>query len=124
MTVQRDDAFMLLLGALIQNAGQVQAVAGCTLRRGLATIDVHGLSNRDNLLCELDDLKGAIQRIERALLPVAKPVHAGRVTYQMSCPCGFTWETQIGRICPECDAPRAWVDGTVLDPPKGAGNGR
>lgn len=66
---ERDDTTVMLLGSLVESAGLVQAASGCALRWGLAGFDAHGVSNRDNLLRELDDMKSAIKRLEKVLLP-------------------------------------------------------
>lgn len=69
MTTQRDEALMTLLGSLVESAGLVQAATGCVMRWGLTATDARGSSNRDNLLRELDDMKGSIKRLEKVLLP-------------------------------------------------------
>lgn len=67
--VERDETVVLLLGSLVESAGLVQAATGCVLRWGLSATSPQGESHRDELLRELDDMKGAIARLEKVLLP-------------------------------------------------------
>lgn len=67
--IRQNEALLLLLGSIVEGSGQVQAAIGVILRWGLSATDAQGESNRDNLLRELDDLKGAIRRLEKALSP-------------------------------------------------------
>lgn len=66
---RHDEALLLLLGSIVEGSGQVQAAIGVILRWGLGATDAQGTPNRDNLLRELDDLKGAIRRLEKVLSP-------------------------------------------------------
>lgn len=124
------ERFGVQLGLLTESGGRVQSAIGRVMRWGLGAIDTRSNeSNRDALLRELDDLKDAIGRVERALmstvgeLPIAPIVtrqrSEGPVSLRLapSCTCGHVFESpNVGRICPMCRAFRAQLatlnDGT------------
>jgi hypothetical protein len=71
------------LGILIESAGRVQAVAGRSIRWGLASVSrSSGESNRDILLHDLHDLRQAIARIESSLAPAVGALSAPPETVQ------------------------------------------
>lgn len=80
---QYEEALLIQLGSLLEAGGSVQAVVGRVLRWGLGVFDVHGETNREGLLRDLDDLKAAIKRVEKTLAPVSAPLSSPKVGEQL-----------------------------------------
>lgn len=66
-----EDYFVVQLGLLIERSSHMQYSVGRILRGGLSEMDIpSGMSTRECLLRDMDDLKASILSVERALSPV------------------------------------------------------